>query len=164
MKPRDHIHPISFRWFKYIFSFFAFGFPLWMLVAAFPGVYPNKAISAIELLCLAPICTVLLLVAAYFYQDVSVDDDGLLIEFLWKKFKVKWADIIEIKPIWVFRHFPEKLRPAVVIVNGLTPIHRVLGVLYGLSIQPGFVIYSSISDFQVLKDNIRKHINARKNQ
>ncbi len=160
MKPRDHLHPKYIRWFRYLFSVFAFGFPIWMLVAALPGLYPNKALSPIQILFLAPTSTIFILVAAYFYQDVSVDDDGLLIGFLWKKLRVKWSDVVEVKPIWIYRFAPEEIRPVVVILKGLTPFHRVFGVLYALSLQPAFVITPSISGFQILKDNIRKHINA----
>jgi hypothetical protein len=150
MKSREHLHPKYIRWFRYLFLVFTFGFPIWMLVAVLPGVYPNKALSTIQLLCLAPMTTIFLLVAVYYYQDVSIDDDGLLIEFLWKRLRINWADVIEVKPVWVYSFAPEKIRPVVVIVNGLTPFHRVLGVLYGLSIKQSCVITQSISDFQML--------------
>lgn len=98
-----------------------------------------------------------LLVTAYFFQDIWLDEEGLLVEFLWKKVRVKWEEIIDVKPAWGFLGQKNK-RPMIVMVNGLTPFHRAYGVVYGLSIKPGFVIFSSISDFQVLKETIQSHI------
>ena len=86
-----------------------------------------------------------------------MDGEGLEIEFLWRKVRVRWLDIIEIKAVWGSLG-QEKNRPLIVLVNGLTPFHRIFGVLYGLSIKPGFVIFPSISDFRELKETIQHHV------
>jgi hypothetical protein len=98
-----------------------------------------------------------ILVAAYFFQDVWVDEEGLLIEFLWRRFKVRWVDVIEAKSAWGFVG-SENNRPLIVLVNRLTPFHRVFGVLYGWSIRTGFVIFPTISDFQSIKQTIESHV------
>ena len=99
------------------------------------------------------------LIAAYYFPDVDVDDEGLYVEFLWKRIRVSWEDVVELKP--VFRYgIPSFGRPVPVIVltKKLTPFHRIYGLLYGFSTKPAFVIQPAISEFELLKTDIEKHI------
>jgi len=61
---------------------------------------------------------------------------------------------MEAKPAWGFLGLA-KNRPLIILVNGLTPFHRIFGLLYGLSIKPGFVVFSTTADFQALKEIIQ---------
>ena len=141
------------QWFKSILAILAFMYPAYLLLTS----TSNYAFIRIMEVMLAFFLMIALLVTAYFFQDIWLDEEGLLVEFLWKKVRVKWEEIIDVKPAWGFLGQKNK-RPMIVMVNGLTPFHRAYGVVYGLSIKPGFVIFSSISDFQVLKETIQSHI------
>ena len=161
MPPRKHSHPIYIRWCKTMLTILAFAFPPYMFWISLTGVNPTNSFTEIVVsLMFSLFMMIPFLVSAYFWQDVWIDDEGLLIEFLWRKFRIRWSDMIEVKLAWGFLG-QEKNRHLIILVNGLTFFHRAFGMLYGLSIEPGFVIASSINDFQVLKDMIRKHINAR---
>lgn len=153
MTPRHHAHPRYMQWFKSILAILAFMYPAYLLLTS----TSNYAFIRIMEVMLAFFLMIALLVTAYFFQDIWLDEEGLLVEFLWKKVRVKWEEIIDVKPAWGFLGQKNK-RPMIVMVNGLTPFHRAYGVVYGLSIKPGFVIFSSISDFQVLKETIQSHI------
>ena len=160
MDARLYSHPIFFQWYKKFVAVLAFVFPPYMIWNSFMGVAPIHSLTEIVVtIFLSLFMMIPILVSAYFWQDIWVDEEGLLVEFLWKKIRVRWIDIIETETAWGFLGRKEN-RSWVVMVNGLTPFHRMFGVLYGLSLQPAFVIDSSIRDFQALKDIIRKHTNA----
>ena len=150
---RLHSHPKYLQWFKSGLAIFAFVYPAYLLLTSTSSF---ALIRIIEVF-LAIFIMIIMLVTAYFFQDIWVDEEGLQIEFLWKKIRVKWEEIIEVKPAWGFLG-SKKNRPLIVLVNGLTPFHRAFGVIYGLSTKPGFVIFSSINDFQILKENIQNHL------
>jgi hypothetical protein len=153
-----HSHPIYMQCSKNILAILAFIFPPCMIWISFTSVTPIHTLTEIVVTIIMSLFMMIpLLGSAYFWQDIWVDEEGLLIEFLWKKIRVKWEEIIEVKPAWGFLG-PEKNRPLIVLVNGLTPFHRSFGVIYGLSTKSGFVIFSSISDFQMLKETIQSHI------
>lgn len=154
MTIQKYSHPKSIQWFKNIFAVLAFIYPPYMILTTFLRETPKNALSAIIIIVVASFMMIPILVAAYFFQDVWVDDDGLIIEFLRRKIKVRWVDVIEAKPAWGFLGLA-KNRPLIVLVNGLTPFHRILGFLYGWSIKPGFVVFSTTANFQVLKEIIQ---------
>ena len=156
MTMEKHSHPKYIQLFKNIFAMLAFVYPAFQLLTS----TSNYALIRIIEVFLALFMMMVLLVTAYFFQDIWVDVESLQIEFLWRKYRVLWEDIIEIKYAGGLWLAPEKKRPLVVLVNGLTPFHRVFGFIYAFSAKPGFVIFPSISDFQALTNNIRKHINA----
>ncbi|MBI5965424.1 MAG: hypothetical protein HY863_18260 [Chloroflexi bacterium] len=162
MAPRHHSHPRYMQWFKSILAVLALAFPPYMIWNSFTSVVPiSSLMEIIVTVILSFFMMVSLLVTAYFFQDIWMDEEGLQIEFLWKKVRVRWIDMIEAKPAWGFLGQEEKC-PLIVLVKGLTLFHRVFGIIYGISIKPGFVIFPSISDFQKLKVNIQDHINNKK--
>ena len=140
------------QWTKRILAILAFVYPAYLLLTSTSN---NALIRVVEVF-LALFTMAVLLITAYFFQNIWVDEEGLQIEFLWRKIGVRWADIADIKPAWGFLGQKDK-RPVIVLVNGLTPFHRTFGVIYGLSIKPGFVIFPSINDFQILKEQIQNH-------
>ena len=153
MNLRKHSHPKYMQWFRNIFAILAFVYPLYLLLTS----NPKSALIGIIEIVLAFFIMIFILVTTYFFQDIWVDEEGLLIEFLWRKIRVRWADIIQTKTAWGFLG-SEKNRPLIVLVNGLTPFHRAFGVIYAFSIKPAFVIHPSISDFKILKETIQHHI------
>ena len=160
MISRQYSHPKYIRWFKNIFVILAFVFPAYWILNSISRFTPNNFWAVIvDDIVFSPLIFIVLLTSTYYFgQDVLVDEEGLQIEFLWKKMRVRWVDIIETKATFGSLFASEKNCPLIILVNGLTPFHRIFGVLYGLSIKPGFVIFPSISDFQGLKENIQSHI------
>ena len=157
MTIRQHSHPKYIQLFKNSFAILTFVYPAYRLLTSIT----NYASIRIVEIFLALFTMIVMLVTAYFFQDIWADEEGLQIEFLWRKYRLLWEDIIEVKYAGGLWLAPEEKRPLVVLVNGLTPFHHVFGFIYASSAKPGFVVFPSISDFQALKDNIRKHINAR---
>jgi len=156
--PRKHSHPILLQLSKNILAVLAFVVPPYMIWISFAGVTPIHSLAEIVVtIFLSLFMMIPILGSAYFWQDIWVDEEGLLIEFLWKKIRVKWDEIIEVKLAWGFLG-QESKRPVIVLVHGLTPFHRTFGIIYAFSTKPGFVIHPSISDFQTLTENIRNHI------
>lgn len=158
MLPRQHSHPIYIQWCKNILAVLAFAFPPYMILTSFTSITPIITLTEILVnIIMSFFMMIPILVSAYFWQDIWIDEEGLLIEFLWRKIRVQWVDIIEAKPAWGFLG-QENKRPLIVLVNGLTPFHRAFGIIYAFSTKPGFVIFSSIRDFKILKENIQSHI------
>jgi hypothetical protein len=158
MLPRQHSHPRYIQLSKNILAVFAFVVPPYVIWISFASVTPIHSLAEIVVTIFMSLFVMSsILVSAYFWQDIWVDEEGLLIEFLWKKVRVKWEEIIEVKPAWGFLG-QESKRPVVVLVHGLTPFHRAFGIIYAFSTKPGFVIHPSIRDFQIIKENIRSHV------
>jgi len=100
-----------------------------------------------------------MLINAYFYgQNITVTDDGLLVEFLWEDLMIPWNKVIEIKPAFGFLRTSRTQKHIwVVLTDALTPFHRLFGLLYGLSVKPAFIIYPTISEYQSLVETIKEH-------
>lgn len=164
-KTRQHRSSLFIRLYKSIFVFFAFAWPVFVL-SLFAVNRINYKLSSVDDLLLLITITILpvpfLLVTAYFHTDLEVDDNGLLVDFLWKKLHVPWDKVIQMKPLLGLRL--RKNGIYVVIVDGLTPLHRLFGILYGFSLKPAFILWPNVTDFEVLKNDIEKHIkkNLRK--
>ena len=158
MAPRQHSHPKHIQLFKNIFAILAFLYPAYMLLTLIPGIAPNSGLKGISVVIVAFFSMIFILVAAYFFQDILVDEEGLLIEFLWQKVRVRWSDVEEIKSNvfgsgWI------------VVVNKLTPFHRIFGLIYGFTIKPAFVVAWTLIDRidrEVLQKDIRSHIDENR--
>lgn len=158
MLPRKHSHPILLQLSKSTLAVFAFIFPPYMIWNSFTSVTPIHSLAEIVVtIFLSLFMMIPVLVSAYFRQDIWIDEEGLLVEFLWKKVTVKWEEIVEVKPAWGFLG-QESQRPVIVLVHGLTPFHRAFGIIYAFSTKPGFVIHPLIRDFQIIKENLRSHV------
>ena len=165
MKISTHTHPLYIVWLKYFCFISTLILFLNLLYTGFVK-YPHSrfAISkASDIFFIMLLWSIVMLINAYFYgQNITVTHDGLLIEFLWKDLLVDWDKVIEIKPLFgFFRKSRNQKHILVVLTNALTPFHRLLGLLYGLSLKPAFIIYPSISEYELLVESIRKH--AQKN-
>ena len=141
------------QWFKNILAILAFVYPAYLLLTSSSNL---SLIRIIEII-IAFFMMISMLVTAYFFQDIWLDEEGLQIEFLWRKTRVRWADTRKMKTAWGFLG-SEKNRPLIVLVNRLTPFQRAFGIIYAFSTKPGFVMFPSISDFQILNENIQSHI------
>ena len=162
MKISKHTHPIYFKWFKYLFAVSAFLMPLYFLYSIFSKYSITEIFSLpsiLPLLITLPFQPIFILIAAYFFQDITVTNEGLLVEFLWKDLFVPWDKIVEIKPSYVFWIGDPKTY--IVLTNALTPFHRFFGLLYGFSIKPAFIIYPAISEYQNLIQTIKNHVKKR---
>lgn len=85
--------------------------------------------------------------------NIVVSDDGFAIKFYFKWLFVPWEDVISItRPLVSAR--PKYL----VRVKRLTIIHRLVSFTQSGSIQPGFLISPSISDYTDLLRTIREHV------
>ncbi|MEO7841515.1 MAG: hypothetical protein ABIU06_19405 [Anaerolineales bacterium] len=103
-----------------------------------------------------------MLISAYvFGQNIAVMDEGLMVEFLGKDLFVPWDKIIEIKPAYGFWRNSRNTKIYIVLTDALTPFHRFFGVIYGLSVKPAFIIYSTISEYESLVETIKSHAQRR---
>lgn len=156
---RKHHNNQFVRFFKSAFAILAFVLPLFFIFLFLskwlikPSVSIDGFLAFIPLLIFSPAC---ILIAAYFYTDLEVDENGLLVEFLWKKLRIPWNKVLQIKPLLGLRL--KKQGIYVVIVEGLTPFHRLYGLIYGFSLKPAFVLWSTVNDFEVLRTDIEKHV------
>ncbi len=165
MNRGQHSHGLIMKLFKILFSIGALVFLirilLFLLAFVFGGdrSWTDLIKVLVSAIFAAAFTVSAFLVAAYYFPDIDTDEEGLLVEFLWKRIRVSWNDVIELKPM--FRYgipsFGNPI-PVVVITNKLTPFHRLYGLLYGFSFKPAFVIQPAISEFELLKTNIEKHI------
>ncbi len=165
MKISTHMHPRYIVWLKYFIFVAAF-------IVIFDSLYTDFiqyslsgsiASTILDILIAIPFYSVCLLIMAYFFdQNITVTDDGLLIEFLWRNLSISWDKIIEIKPVYGFWRISQNQKYIyVVLTDALTPFHRFFGLIYGLSMKPAFIIYPTISEYQSLVETIKKH--AKKN-
>lgn len=152
MNLRNHFHSKHTQYFRNLCIVLAFLYPVCFVVVLVPNhalPFTTTAFHALFVM----VCT---LVSAYFFQDVQVDKEGLIIDFLWKKLHVPWDKVIQIKPLLGIRGGKQTIN--VVIVDGLTLFHRLYGFLYGFSLKPAFILWPTVSDYQVLENDIEKHI------
>ena len=96
---------------------------------------------------LAPVA---LMFVIYRFSDIVVDDQCLSIKFLNKDYAVKWADILEVKPITPFGLFTRHNVIIVVTDGKLTYLHRIYGLVYGRTTRPSLLIGKSISSYSDL--------------
>jgi len=94
---------------------------------------------------------------AQLMSDISINEHGLRTTFLFKKLVVNWEDIVEIKPSKPFGLRAGRKASIVITRNGLTFFHRIYGIVYGQTNQPAFLIWSNISDYDVLMKDIKKN-------
>lgn len=162
MKLSTHTHPRYIVWLKY----FMFISVIVLLVdqiyidfLKYPGSR-SIASDVFDIFFFTLLYSIVMLISAYFFgQNITIIHEGLLIEFLGKDLQVSWDKVIEIKPTSGFlRSVKNRKYVFVVLTDALTPFHRFLGFLYGLSLKPAFIIYPSISEYDLLVETIKKHV------
>jgi hypothetical protein len=85
--------------------------------------------------------------------DIVVSDDGLAVKFYLQWLFVPWEDVVP-----VTHSFASIRRKYLVRVRGLTILHRLVSFSQSGSIQSGFLISPSISDYPDLLRTIREHL------
>jgi len=89
------------------------------------------------------------------WPDIGIDDDGILVEFLWVYLRVSWKDLIEIKHIGS-RTFGVWL---ITTNNRLTFFHRFFGLWTTFSWKPGFHLHTQSLQHREALKIIQKQIN-----
>jgi len=90
---------------------------------------------------------------AYLMTNIEVDESGAGIIVLWKRYFIKWGEMVEIKPLRIFG-FIKKNSSVVVVTSKLTFFHRLYGLIYGGVNKPAILIHRNISDYGILIRNI----------
>ncbi|MBL8050886.1 MAG: hypothetical protein JNM46_06660 [Anaerolineales bacterium] len=100
------------------------------------------------------------LAMTFWYADVEIKTEGLLVHFIFKSLLIEWEDISLIKPAQFFGIGSKSWGSIVVVKKGLTQFHRIYGIVYALTQNPAFLIVSSIRDYEelisIIKNNIKK--------
>lgn len=93
--------------------------------------------------------------------DVKVNEAGLFIQvfFFWWVF-VAWENVLEVRPR--FRNSILRKEATVVLVQKLTPLHRLFGIFVRSS-KPGFQINHSIGGRNELMDLIQRKMEQKGN-
>jgi hypothetical protein len=97
---------------------------------------------------------IVLLVTANYFCEISLDEAGVNVTFLWYILHVDWHDIVDIKP----KRFLGHSHSWVVLTTNLTPFHRLYGVIYGFSWLPSFMISPSLRDGEKLARIIEERV------
>ena len=156
MKTRFYRYPLNMQVVKVGGWFMAFIVLILMLVAILANplaiiVSPGKAFSVLLPLAFG---TVVSLYIANLYPSVGIEDDGLLLGFLWHHLRVPWKEIIEIRPIGSLFGLSSAW---MVKTRKLSLLHR----LYGFP-HPGFFVSSAISNHAELIKEIEYRVNAHR--
>ncbi|MDH3942469.1 MAG: hypothetical protein OEV06_00015 [Anaerolineae bacterium] len=92
-----------------------------------------------------------------FRQEFTVTYDGIEFQvFIFWRILVPWVEIQKIKESygpWAKYH--------IVIVDRLTPFHRIIGLLYGLTLSHGFVIDKQLIDYEDAIELIKGKLHYR---
>ena len=102
---------------------------------------------------------IFLILTANYFCEITADKNGLWVAFMWKKIHIRWQNIVEIKPT-IF-NIGSRTQSWIVLTNGLTPFHRLYGLMYGLSPLPGFVFGLPIDNSDELLKLIKEHLPSR---
>lgn len=95
-----------------------------------------------------------------FWPEIASDEEGLLVRFSFWRLRVRWEDVIEVKPRFgtiLWKRFMGSLAGPdgyVVKTRTLTPFHRLYGLIV-LSFSSSFFLQSDINDFQELLKEIQ---------
>jgi hypothetical protein len=137
----------------------AFGFVLLLLLLVFAilGYIPENHVSPTERYLLIAGLLFGLFGCVFFlgwWADIEVDENGLLVGFLWRKLRVLWGDVVDVKPFG-----PKFFHCWVIITNNkLTFFHRLYGMYSLKSFKPGFFVCNMRKSHDFLISQILKRI------
>lgn len=90
------------------------------------------------------------------WSDVGIDDQGLLVEFLWFYLRVPWKEVRHVSHvgsktfgIWLVQ-----------LSTGLTFFHRLFSLFYTFSLNPSFIVHTQSKIHSELIREINKHISS----
>jgi hypothetical protein len=92
-----------------------------------------------------------------FYSEILSDNEGLHIEFFHIPFVIPWEDVIERKPL--FNLFKKH---QVIRVRSITPIHRIVGLIYSFTFHPCLIYSAAVNEHEELTRRVDEIINNRK--
>ena len=155
-------HPFI-RAFAALFNIAAFVFPIWIsyrfistAVTAGREIAPGKVV---EILLLAGFSSLVLLLTANYFPEVKTDEGGLYVSFVWRRLRVPFKDLVQLKPDLMERLLrPSDPRIWVVATRSLTPFHRLYGILYAFWLHPSFILHSSLQSTDRVLEIIRSKI------
>jgi hypothetical protein len=163
MKLSTHTLPRYVVWIRYFALGSAIMLLLGLIYTDFVKYSRSRSVvsDVLDIFIILLMYTLSMLISVYFFgQKIAVTDGGLLVEFLGKDLMVSWDEIIEIRPAYGFLKSKNPKHVLVVLTNALTPFHRLLGLIYGLSLTPAFMISPAISEYQLLVEIIKKHVKS----
>lgn len=94
----------------------------------------------------------------YLFSNIKTDNNGLYVNFLFRTHFVKWEDVLDIRPMKFFGIPTFGTTNIIVLKRGLTPFHRLYGIVYGSTPKPSFCISSQMRGHVELKHEIKQHI------
>ena len=151
-------HPAYIRWFALTFNILGFLSPIYFVVSfAIKASQTDIPVSPLVWLVVvfrALLIGIFLIITANYFCEITADENGLWVSFLWLQLHIQWQNIIEIKPTILNS---KSWTSWVVLTNTLTPFHRLYGLIYGLSSLPGFIITPAISNKEELVLLIIEH-------
>ena len=91
--------------------------------------------------------------------DFVVQDEGIVVKVyhFWEK-TIPWKNVIEVKHSWIPITGKQLY---VVVVRRLTPLHSVIGMLYGLTTKPAFVITRALEEREKAASLINSHVKKK---
>jgi hypothetical protein len=113
-----------------------------ILVSSLGGApLPN---SFVTLLVVFLIMLVNVIIFLNWQPDFVLQDDGIVVKVFhfWER-TIPWEDVIEVKHSWI--PITGK-RIYVIVVRRLTPWHIVIGMVYGFTLKPAFVITAALTE------------------
>jgi hypothetical protein len=88
------------------------------------------------------------------YPSLRVSTDGLSIQvFLFWWIWVPWEGVLDIQPT-----ISPVSRSSLVILRRLTPVHRCIGLVGGLTLKPAFLIKRTLRGYHEALGTIREHV------
>jgi hypothetical protein len=103
---------------------------------------------------------IIMILASIFYignwPDIGIDDEGILVEFIWGYLRVLWSDITSIKHVG-----SNKFGVWLITTNNrLTFLHRVYSLWTSFSFEPGFIIHTQSAPYREALKVIQKYRNS----
>jgi len=95
------------------------------------------------------------------WPNFEVDDEGVLVEFLWRKLRVTWDSITKIENV---DFYSKNIVVVLVDDHHLTEFHRIYGLFMFISFQRGFHIYPYTLEMQELLQVIQKRAKLKKSR
>jgi hypothetical protein len=103
---------------------------------------PNRVAAFGDVICIGTflIATGMVVTLSLFNSapEICLDETGISINFMFHWVKIPWAEILEVRTI----RYP--FRRTIVLARKITRFHRIYGLVYGLSLKPGFLIAPTI--------------------
>ena len=159
MKSTVHNYPFLSSILFWVFNLFA----IYMLVGGLISSLYYGITDNLNYLYTYPFFLVFGLVTLFvanMFTEIISDEDGLLVRFCFWRFRVRWSELVEVKPDFISSLYKPLAKvfsistTYVVKTRTLTLFHRFYG-LYVFSFYPSFFMSSSINGFEQLNASIQ---------